>query len=111
MTILNLMKMAGSYPKGQKTWGKEKLLVTNIFSFSHSAFQRLVLQSHKNKGLFGKELIHFEWMVNSLPNSKVVDTLKLKAFADDKLKCCSNNWIWLSKDIKEEKKLMMVTSI
>ena len=47
-----------------KRWGKgeiahhngekEKLLVMSNFSFSHSVFKRLVLQTHKNKGLFGK---------------------------------------------------------
>ena len=34
----------------------EKLLVTSNFSFSHSVFKRLVLQTHKNQGLFGKGL-------------------------------------------------------
>ena len=34
-------------------WEKEKLLVTSNFSFSHSVFKRLVLQTRKNKGLFG----------------------------------------------------------
>ena len=33
------------------------MLVTSNFSFSHSVFKRLVLQTHKNKGLFGKGLI------------------------------------------------------
>ena len=36
---------------------KEKLIVTSNFSFSQSVFKRLVLQTHKNKGLFGKGLI------------------------------------------------------
>ena len=35
---------------------KEKLLVTSNFSFSRSVFKRLVLQTHKNQGLFGKGL-------------------------------------------------------
>ena len=39
-------------------WEKEKLLVTSNFSFSHSIFKRLVLQTCKNKGLFGKGLSH-----------------------------------------------------
>ena len=38
---------------------KEKLLVTSNFSFSHSAFKRLVLQTHENQGLFGKGLNGF----------------------------------------------------
>ena len=33
---------------------KEKLLDTSNFSFSHSVFRRLLLQSHKNQGLRGK---------------------------------------------------------
>ena len=35
---------------------KKKLLVTSNFSFSHSVFKRLVLETHKNQGLFGKGL-------------------------------------------------------
>ena len=51
------MKMAESSPKGQKTLlEKEKLLITSNFSFSHSVFKRLVLQTRKNQGLFGKGL-------------------------------------------------------
>ena len=43
--------------KGQKTLSeKEKLLVMSNFSFSHIVFKRLVLQTHKNNGLFGKGL-------------------------------------------------------
>ena len=37
-------------------WEIEKLLVTSNFSFSHSVFKRLVLQTRKNQGLFGKGL-------------------------------------------------------
>ena len=49
--------MAESFVNGQKTlWEKEKLLVTSNFSFSHSVFKRLALQTRKNQGLFGKEL-------------------------------------------------------
>ena len=33
---------------------KEKLLITSNFSFSHSVFKRLVLQTRENQGLFGK---------------------------------------------------------
>ena len=39
-----------------RTWEKKKLLVTSDFFFSHSVFKRLVLQTHKNQGLFGKGL-------------------------------------------------------
>ena len=41
--------------KGWKTLlEKKKLLMTSNFSFFHSVFKRLVLQTRKNKGLFGK---------------------------------------------------------
>ena len=56
-TISNVIKMAVISPNEQKTlWEKEKLLVTSNFSFSHSVFKRLILQTHKNQGLFGKGL-------------------------------------------------------
>ena len=49
---------------GRKHCGKkEKLLVTSNFSFSHSVFKRLVLQTRKNQGLFGKGLT---WDIVSL---------------------------------------------
>ena len=35
---------------------KEKLLMISNFSFSHSVFKRLVLQTSKNKSLSGKRL-------------------------------------------------------
>ena len=35
--------------------GMEKLLLTSNFSFSHSVFKRLALQTCKNKGLFWKD--------------------------------------------------------
>ena len=60
-TILSLMKMGESSPKGLKTlWEKEKLLVTSNFSFSHSVFKSVLLQSRKNQGLFGKALTTLE---------------------------------------------------
>ena len=49
--------MALSFPKGLKIlWEKEKLLAMSNFSFSRSVFKRLVLQTRKNQGLFGKGL-------------------------------------------------------
>ena len=49
--------MAESYPRGQKTlWEKEKLLLTSNFSFSHSVFKGLLLQTSENKGLLRKGL-------------------------------------------------------
>ena len=51
------MKMAESpFKRVETLWEKEKLLVTSNFSFSHSVFKRLVLQTRKNQGLFGKGL-------------------------------------------------------
>ena len=53
------MRMAESFQKGYKTlWEKEKLLIMSNFSISCSVFKRLVLQTGKNQGLFGKGL---EW--------------------------------------------------
>ena len=52
-----------SFKRIENTVGKEKLLVTSNFSFSHSAFKRLVLQTRKNQGLFGKEL---NWLVEKV---------------------------------------------
>ena len=37
------------------------------FSFSHSVFKRLVLQSCKNKGLFGTGLNVFSFMIDTKP--------------------------------------------
>ena len=50
----------GKFIKGLKRlWEKEKLLVTSNISFSHIVFNRLVLQTRKNQGLFGKGLKNF----------------------------------------------------
>ena len=49
--------MAKKSSIGYKTlWENEKSLDTSNFSFSHSVFKMFVLQTRKNKGLFGKEL-------------------------------------------------------
>ena len=57
MTISNFMKMEESSSNKKKTlWEKEKLHVMSNFSFSLSVFKRLVLQTLKKQGLFGKEL-------------------------------------------------------
>ena len=51
------MNTALGSPSALKTlWEKEKLLVTSNFSFSQSVFKRLVMQTRKNQGLFGKGL-------------------------------------------------------
>ena len=54
---------------GLKTlWEKKKLLVKCNFYFSPSVFKRLVQQTHKNQGLFGKGLI--------LSNNKKIDGVR-----------------------------------
>ena len=80
-------------------WEKEKLLVTSNFSFSHSVFNPIKeLSAIFNKfkivvcklfqfgGVqdlsFGKGL---KCRINSLPNDKIFNWSKLKAFADDKI--------------------------
>ena len=40
--------------------GKGEIATSN-FCFSHSVFKRLVLQTHKNKALFGKVLKELIW--------------------------------------------------
>ena len=67
---------------------KEKLLVSSNF-FSHSVFKRLVLQTRKNQGLFGKGLREIR-KINSLPNDNTYDSSKLKAFTDDKINVGEN---------------------
>ena len=52
------IKMAESSRKGKKAQWEEKLLVKSNFSFSHCLCKRLVLQTCKNKGFFGKGLRH-----------------------------------------------------
>ena len=49
------MKMAESFQNLLKTLlEKEKLHIMSNFSFSHIVFKKLVLQTLKNQGLFGK---------------------------------------------------------
>ena len=43
-------------------WEKEKLLATSNFFLSHSVFKRLVLQTRKYQGLFGKGLKNIKGM-------------------------------------------------
>ena len=80
MTILSLMKMMESSPNGWKTlWEKEKLLVTSNFSLSCSVFKRLVLQTRKNQGLFGKGLSHI-----NLPSANAfnLETSKISSWGE-----------------------------
>ena len=57
--------------------------VTSNFSFSHSVFKRLVLQTRKNKGLFWER-------VNSIPEGTSCDSSKLRVFSDDNFRYCLN---------------------
>ena len=51
------MNIAVGSPNVLKTQReKEKLLVMSNFSFSHSVFKRLLMQTLQNQGLFGKEV-------------------------------------------------------
>ena len=86
----NLKEVAESSPKGQKTlWEKEKLLVTSNFSFSHSIFKRVEVQTRKNQGLFGKGLRK----KSPLPNNIIYNWSKLKTYAVNKL--CMAEIIWM----------------
>ena len=86
--------MVKSYPKRLETlWEKEKLPITSNFSFSHSVFKRLVLQTCKKSGLVWEKvkqnryilvsfynvgpgwlkligLVNWELLVNPFPNDK-----------------------------------------
>ena len=75
------MKIAESSPKGKKALReKEKLLVTSNFSFSHSVFKGLVLQTWKNKDSFGRLLdLH---VVNDFQEKKLED--RRRRFLEDR---------------------------
>ena len=80
MTFSNLMKMAESFPKGEKTlYEKAKLLVTSNFSFSHRIFKRLALQTCKDQGLFGKGLSVYI-MYRHLQYTGVIEFRQCKRF-------------------------------
>ena len=49
------MKMAEKF---QNTVGRKKLLLKSNFSFSHSVFTKLAMQTCKNQGLLGKRLTY-----------------------------------------------------
>ena len=59
----------------ENTVGIEKLLVLSNFSFSHGVFERLVLQTCKNQGLFGKGLTLYQTTNFCVrPHSKYLQT-------------------------------------
>ena len=51
-----MLQAEGSLNGKKTVWKKEKLLIMSNFSFSQNVFKRLILQTHKNKGFFGKGL-------------------------------------------------------
>ena len=62
-------------------WEEEKLLVMSNFSFSHSVFKRLVLQTRKNQGLFGKGITDYQTAnFKPGPNWKKLQTTFQSAF-------------------------------
>ena len=101
--------MVESTPKRYRTlWEKEILLIMSNFSCSHNVFKRLVQQTCKNIVLLGNGLNppsaraylqkQFDGIfyhnyetkingkrINSLPNDKISDWYKMKAFAADKI--------------------------
>ena len=50
--------MAQSSQERYKTLGKGEFARMSNFSFPHTVFKRLILQTLKNNGLFGKGLIN-----------------------------------------------------
>ena len=60
--IFNFDENGGKFFKRKTLLEMEKLLVTSNFSLSHSVFKRLVLQTCKNQGLFGKGLTYYHTM-------------------------------------------------
>ena len=53
-------------------WEKEKLLNMSNLSFSHRVFRRLVQQTHKNQGLFGKGVTFHHKIPRILPFKNTV---------------------------------------
>ena len=79
--ISNLMKMSKSTPYGQKTlWEKEKLLIRSNFSFSHSVFKRLLLQTRINQGFLVKGLTpyHIILTFNDAQGRRIWKTMREK---------------------------------
>ena len=91
------MKRARSPPNGQKTlWEKEELHVTSNFSFTHSVFKRLVLQTCKNKSLFGKGLTPYQ--------RRTLTHVKIQSICRRKIRCCSEDQTSLYKSRKLSRK-------
>ena len=62
-TISTLMKLAENSPNLKKTlWEKEKLLIMSNFSFSHSVFKKLVLQTYLKPRFVWERVSHIHPM-------------------------------------------------
>ena len=78
----------------EKFFKRIENIVTSNFSFSHSAFKRLILQSRENQGFFW-EKVNGQFSTcqgtgfskESLPDDKILDWSKLKQITDAMLKC------------------------
>ena len=68
----------------ENTVGKGEVARYEQFLLVPQCFQKVVQQTRKNQGLFGKGLMLF----NPLPDVKILDQTKLRAFTGDK---CNKN--------------------
>ena len=85
-----------------------KLLVMSNFTFSHSVFKRLVLQTHKNQDLFGKGLTQFSRLVQLYRDSlsmfswnyfhQYLHNILFKPLAAFPHNFCRNNGQWWERD-------------
>ena len=90
--------MAEISPKGWKTgWEKEKFFITSYFSFSHSVFKRLVMQTSENNLAFQN---------TGLVIMLSASMLLIKTFPNKPLflRVCSTS---LLKTIREKEKLLV----
>ena len=72
----------------RKHWSeKEKLLVTRNFFFSYSVFKRLVLQTRKNQGLFGKGLSFYYTITTPAPTPRPRDENAFWKHCGNRSKC------------------------
>ena len=80
------MKMGESYPNGEKTLRENgEIARYEQFLLFPQCFQDLYCKHIKNQGLFGKSLKHIIiTSFNTLPNHKIINMTKLKAFPNDK---------------------------
>ena len=62
----------------RKHWEKEKLLIRSYFSFCHSVFKRLMLQTCKNQGLFWKGLKYLQENMDRCTGSRNITEILLK---------------------------------